>query len=92
MEQRQTAAEVFVDDGVGGTGDRLGYTKTRGKAAGERGLARAKVAVVGENIARLQLHCQLAANGFRLFRTVGLNLHDILPVRYCYKVSLFTRL
>ena len=46
----------------------------------------------GENIARLQLHCQLAANGFRLFRTVGLNLHDILPVRYCYKVSLFTRL
>ena len=53
MEQRQTAAEVFVDDGVGGTGDRLGYTKTRGQAAGERGLARAKVAVVGENIARL---------------------------------------
>ena len=92
MEQRQAAAEVFVDDGVGGTGDRLDYTKTRGQSARERGLARAKVTVVGEDIARLQLRRQLAANGFRLFRTVGLNLHDILPVRYWYKVSLFTRL
>lgn len=62
MEQRQAAAEVFVDDGVGGTGDRLGYTKTRGQSARERGLARAKVTVVGEDIARLQLRRQLAAN------------------------------
>ena len=43
MEQRQAAAEVFVDDGVGRTGDRLDYTKTQGQSARERGLARAKV-------------------------------------------------
>ena len=59
MEQRQAAAEVFVDDGVGGTGDRLGYTKTRGQSARERGLARAKVTVVGEDIARLQCAASL---------------------------------
>lgn len=58
MEQRQAAAEVFVDDGVGGTGDRLDYTKTRGQSARERGLARAKVTVSPSGQANIANDCK----------------------------------
>lgn len=52
VEQRHPAAEIFVDDGIRRAGDLFGHAEPRGKAARKRGLARAKVAIVGNDVPR----------------------------------------
>ena len=75
VEQGTAAAQIFIDDGVGGTGHKLRTAQSPGETPGEGSLPGAKIAPVGNDGAGLYDLSQGSADFFRLRRGIGDKFH-----------------
>ena len=75
MEQGKPAAQILIDNGIGGAGNGFPAAQTPGKPPGKGGFSRAQVPQVGQHRAGPEQLCQFFPQGFRFLGGVCDELH-----------------